>query len=507
MCISSGLCSCDSLSRSIVLFLKYNNIPFELTPVEKMNRNELLEFLPDYSEDLGFPILKDTESYIYECHAILKYLFAKNEHVDPQFYPSDIDQRTKIDIYLDWHQRHLRKNGQKALNLLNVSPRTSSDSRPKSVNMERVGKVIHDYLKSLQVLEKRFLSNDGDFLCGFSEPTLADLVAITELTFFKVINIDLSSYQQILNWYERVIAFYGPLWTEVHESFEEYVDNSVKVQQKQQAREQKIKKYGKDATGGNRAPDVCHTVLFQVPPIELFAMLTDKDTLSELLGSECTFSSKPGGLFSLLNGQVTGTNLYLDKGKRLLQSWRCDDWPKDHYSNLKILFQPIESGTELTLNQSDVPQNYVKKTDMIWDSQFWNKLDGVLIRNILQQEIFENLSPHSVYKVFTDSHFCSKLTNKTCDVSRGVGGDISYLDGTVTGKNIELVTDCKIVQQWRMEDWPSNHYSIVKIEIKRVAGGTTIVHTQENVPVAFYRQVLELWDRHFWKKMQQTKSM
>ena len=53
-----------------------------------------------------------------------------------------------------------------------------------------------------------------------------------------------------------------------------------------------------------------------------------------------------------------------------------------------------------------------------------------------------------------------------------------------------------------MEGWPVGHNSTVTLEISRVAGGTTLVHTQENVPVGNFNQVTELWDKFFWKKMQ-----
>ena len=66
-----------------------------------------------------------------------------------------------------------------------------------------------------------------------------------------------------------------------------------------------------------------------------------------------------------------------------------------------------------------------------------------------------------MYDVLTDSAKCAKMTRARCEISRGVGAEISYLDGQVQGKNVELITDVKIVQQWRMADWPESHFSTV----------------------------------------------
>jgi activator of HSP90 ATPase len=42
---------------------------------------------------------------------------------------------------------------------------------------------------------------------------------------------------------------------------------------------------------------------------------------------------------------------------------------------------------------------------------------------------------------------------------KGVGGDFTLYDGQINGKNVELITDAKIVQKWRMQDWPAWHFS------------------------------------------------
>ena len=162
-------------------------------------------------------------------------------------------------------------------------------------------------------------------------------------------------------------------------------------------------------------------------------------------GGVTEFSEKPGGKFVYLDGTVEGSNLYLQTNRRLLQSWRVSDWPAGKNSTVRINAEPEgQNGTQLIVVQQDVPPNFLKKTDELWSLHFWKPMGGVLVRNILQQLFFDNLSPHTMYRLLTDSAICSRLTKSKCEIGRGVGTEISLLDGVMTGKNVELITDVKV---------------------------------------------------------------
>ena len=45
---------------------------------------------------------------LYECHVILRYLAQKHPTAD-HWYPEDLEARTKIDMYLDWHHSNIRQ--------------------------------------------------------------------------------------------------------------------------------------------------------------------------------------------------------------------------------------------------------------------------------------------------------------------------------------------------------------------------------------------------------------
>ena len=244
-------------------------------------------------------------------------------------------------------------------------------------------------------------------------------------------------------------------WEGAHGDFAEFIEECKLFQQQQKESNQKLKKHGKDATGGNRPPDISHTVYFQTSRDQLMEMITSEAFLSQKFCTDCRFGLKSGSSFSYYDGNISGTNLYISDNNsnnecKILQSWRQNDWPKGKFSTVRLNLEkgdvtnPLDMSTQLQLAQNDVPPIFVKRTEELWDSKFWKPLGGILVRNILQQIFFENLSPHLCYNLLTDSALCSRMTRSKCEIGRGIGSDISYFDSFIVGKNFELVTDQKV---------------------------------------------------------------
>ncbi|KKL60869.1 hypothetical protein LCGC14_2200990, partial [marine sediment metagenome] len=82
---------------------------------------------------------------------------------------------------------------------------------------------------------------------------------------------------------------------------------------------------------------------------------------------------------------------------------------------------------------------------------------------IIEQEIVIKTTPHEIYEAFMDSKIHSKFTEGKAKISREIGGSYSVFEGDLTGKNVELIPDKKIVQTWRSEgeNWPKGYYSTI----------------------------------------------
>jgi len=473
--------------------------------------NKIEEISPKRSIGVVLPVLHDSGVYLYGCISILKYLADKCQ----RFYPADRVERAKVDMYLEWHSQHLHNASANVLELTTPSgpglfrnyikeAAVSADgmvqqTEKRTTDIELVGAAVREYMSMINVMEKVMLANT-DFLCG-AQITIADIVAVTELSFHQIIDIDLKEYPKVHAWFLRVSSTFKN-WDVVNAEFVQYIPSAVKQQQALRQEQKNIKRHGKDARGGARPPDVRHRVLFHRPIHEVYQMLLDEQQMSELTGKPCTISAKPGGKFSFYDGQFSGTSLYLMENLKLLQSWSLADWPPNTQSTVKIqLVKVSETKTELSLEQSDVPKNYLKKIDETWLNMFWIPTGGVLLRDIAYTLFFEHGTPHMVYELLLDSTRVSKYMGKKCELSRGVGAQFSYLDGTVQGTILELVTDAKIVQDWRGSDWPELHHSKLTIILRRVPLGTELAFSQVNVPVEKYRTVNEIWDKYFWKNI------
>src|SRR4026207_182591 len=73
-----------------------------------------------------------------------------------------------------------------------------------------------------------------------------------------------------------------------------------------------------------------HTVRFRVPPEPIYDLLADSCRRPESTGRTAVMSDKVGGEFSTDAGQVTGINVDLVPGRRLVQAWRRKDFPRGH---------------------------------------------------------------------------------------------------------------------------------------------------------------------------------
>ncbi|MFX1325717.1 MAG: SRPBCC domain-containing protein [Promethearchaeota archaeon] len=122
---------------------------------------------------------------------------------------------------------------------------------------------------------------------------------------------------------------------------------------------------------------------------------------------------------------------------------------------------------------------------------------------VIKKEVIIKAAPHDVYEAFMDSKTHSKFTESKAKISREVGGDFSVFEGTINGKNLELVPDKKIVQTWRSEDenWSKGFYSTITIIFEAVEEGTLIKFTHVDVPESAYDSVKDGWTTYYWKPL------
>jgi len=120
-----------------------------------------------------------------------------------------------------------------------------------------------------------------------------------------------------------------------------------------------------------------------------------------------------------------------------------------------------------------------------------------------KQKISFKASAHDVYSALMDSKKHAKFTGGPAKISRKIGGTFSVYDGYATGRNLDLVDDKKIVQEWRASDWDDADLSEVTFLITPTKTGCTLTFTHKKVPLQHFSAIKQGWIDFYWKPMKE----
>ncbi|MDQ7825696.1 MAG: SRPBCC family protein [Candidatus Eremiobacteraeota bacterium] len=119
----------------------------------------------------------------------------------------------------------------------------------------------------------------------------------------------------------------------------------------------------------------------------------------------------------------------------------------------------------------------------------------------IRQSVTFNAPPHEVYEALMDSKKHEAFTRDKAHISRKPGGTFTAYGGYITGKNLELYEDEKIVQLWRTDEWPEGHFSTVTYRLKDLHGSTKLTFTQDGIPEEFCESIRKGWHEYYWRPL------
>lgn len=126
-------------------------------------------------------------------------------------------------------------------------------------------------------------------------------------------------------------------------------------------------------------------------------------------------------------------------------------------------------------------------------------------KTIRQSATFK-ATPHTVYEALMNAKKHAAFTGDVAKISRKVGGKFSIFGGGLHGKNLELVADKKIVQDWAcdMDGWPKGHYSAATFRLtKKTKNSTRLEFLQTGVPASCAKSIAQGWHDYYWAPMKQ----
>lgn len=132
----------------------------------------------------------------------------------------------------------------------------------------------------------------------------------------------------------------------------------------------------------------------------------------------------------------------------------------------------------------------------------------------IHQEITFKASPHAVYEALGNSQQFDALTRlsdavtlvtaadaKPTSISREVGGPFILFGGYITGRNLEMLSDERLVQSWRAGGWRAGDYSIVKFVLAANDADTNLIFDHRGFPEGEGKHLARGWYTHYWEPL------
>ena len=123
-----------------------------------------------------------------------------------------------------------------------------------------------------------------------------------------------------------------------------------------------------------RTKTLQQTVTFKASPHQVYNMLMNSKKHQSLSGEPAKISRKVGGKFTAWGSHISGINLVLKPGKKIVQAWRATGWWPDHYSVAIYDIAKVPGGSKLKFTQIGVPPNRYSGHYRGWIEAYWTPM-------------------------------------------------------------------------------------------------------------------------------------
>jgi activator of HSP90 ATPase len=121
--------------------------------------------------------------------------------------------------------------------------------------------------------------------------------------------------------------------------------------------------------------------------------------------------------------------------------------------------------------------------------------------SIHQEEDFK-APPARIYQALLDSkQFTAFSGGRAAEIHAQAGATFSVFAGHIVGRNIEVVPNRRIVQAWRVVNWPEGLYSLARFELQPQGAGTRIVFDHSGFPPDEAEHLASGWQENYWKPL------
>ena len=108
---------------------------------------------------------------------------------------------------------------------------------------------------------------------------------------------------------------------------------------------------------------------------EIYQAWLDSQAHSEMTGGEARQSDQVGAAVSAWDDYITGRNLELVPGERIVQSWRTTQFTDEHEDSVIVVtLDEVEDGTLLTLVHRNVPEEQTGYERGGWQEHYFEPM-------------------------------------------------------------------------------------------------------------------------------------
>ena len=126
----------------------------------------------------------------------------------------------------------------------------------------------------------------------------------------------------------------------------------------------------------------------------------------------------------------------------------------------------------------------------------------------IHQQITFKLTPDRIYAaLLDDQQFSAMSGGLPTKIDAREGGAFALFGDQITGRNIQLVPNTRIVQAWRSGSWDSGVYSIARFELRASGGGTQLVFDHTGFPIGQAQHLAAGWKDHYWNSLQRLDAL
>jgi activator of HSP90 ATPase len=116
----------------------------------------------------------------------------------------------------------------------------------------------------------------------------------------------------------------------------------------------------------------------------------------------------------------------------------------------------------------------------------------------IKQIVIFKASPREMYNLILNPDMHARFTGEPATNEMTIGGKFTAYGDYISGVNLKLEQDRKIVQKWTSGDFPRGYFTEVSFEFRKKGHETKLILIQKKVPEKDYEEIASGWKEFYW---------